>query len=320
MRMTRQVSVLFLIAVLAAGSARAASFDCAKAATPVEKSICADPGLGALDERVAQAYADLLRTLDEPQKRHARQYQLAWLRVRAVDGLGPAMSARLEELRGARRTVNGVPLLFLGGKSGRPPFVAPGGPAGGASYNTWAEGRWLAADQDDREALRVQALREKCRAGGANRPAEDDCEGDAISHAFDVEFVSPQLISVQEDTSEDAGGVHPMNETSHYRAWLSHGGELKPAELFADARYKAVIAKHVAEFMTQVAGRDDKGGYPAQTAVACEPANWGLHREGLHVTAQGYDFEVGRGFVEFDVPWAEFGKSLRPAILQAVRP
>ena len=128
------------------------------------------------------------------------------------------------------------------------------------------------------------------------------------------------MISVQEDTSEDAGGVHPMNEASHYRAWLSHGGELKPADLFADTRYKAVIARHVAEFMTQVAGRDDKGGYPAQTAVACEPANWGLHREGLHVTAQGYDFEVGRGFVEFDVPWAEFGKSLRPAILQAVRP
>jgi uncharacterized protein YecT (DUF1311 family) len=319
MRMTRPLSVLFLIAALAVGTARAASFDCAKAATPVEKSVCADPGLGALDEQIAQAYAELLRTLDEPQKRHARQYQLGWLRGRAVDGLGPAMKARLDELRGARQEINGVTLLFLGGHD-RPAFVAQGGPAGSASYNAWAEGRWLEADKDDREALRVHALRDKCRSGGAARPAEDDCEGDAISHRFEVEFVSPQLISVQEDTSEDAGGVHPMNETSHYRAWLSHGGELKPADLFADARYKAVIARHVAEFMTQVAGRDDKGGYPAQTAVACEPANWGLHREGLHVTAQGYDFEVGRGFVEFDVPWAEFGKSLRPAILQAVQP
>lgn len=320
MRMTRQLSVLFLVAALAVGPARAASFDCAKAATPVEKAVCADPRLGTLDEQIAQAYADLLRALDESQKRHARQYQVGWLRGRTVDGLGAAMNARLEELRDARRTVNGVALLFLGGKHGRPPFFDAGGPAGSASYNAWAEGRWLEADKDDREALRVQALRDKCRAGGARRPAEDDCEGDAISHSFEVEFVAPQLISVQEDISEDAGGVHPMNETRHYRAWLSHGGELTPADLFVDARYKAVIAKHVAKFMTQVAERDDKGGFPAQTEVACEPANWGLHREGLHVTAQGYDFEVGRGFVEFDVPWAEFGKSLRPAILQAVRP
>jgi uncharacterized protein len=98
MRMTRRRSVLFLIAALAVG---AASFDCARAATPVEKSVRADPKLGALDEQIAQACAELLLTLDEPQKRHARQYQLGWLRGQAIDDLGPAMKARPSLRRGA---------------------------------------------------------------------------------------------------------------------------------------------------------------------------------------------------------------------------
>jgi hypothetical protein len=111
-----------------------------------------------------------------------------------------------------------------------------------------------------------------------------------------------------------------MNETRHYRTWLSRGGELQPTDLFADAGYKAVIARHVRQFMAQASNRSGADGFPAQTAVACDPANWGLHPAGLHVTAQGDDFKVERGFVEFDAPRAEFGKSLRPAILQGLRP
>ena len=138
--MALRVPAVSFVAVIAAGGVRAASFDCAKAATPVEKSICADAGLGALDEQIAQAWADLLRPLDGPRRRHARQYQLGWLHSRTVDGLGQAMQARLEQVRGARRTLNGVTLLFLGGRD-RPPFLAAGGPAGSASYNAWAESR-----------------------------------------------------------------------------------------------------------------------------------------------------------------------------------
>jgi len=314
MRCSLFVRLLLLAAV---APVHAASFDCAKAATPVDRSICADPALGSLDEQIARAYAALLGTLDEPQRRHARDYQVLWLHARRKDDLGHAMKTRLEELRGARRTVDGVALLFLGGP-GRPPFVVSGGLPGRAAYNAWAEGRWQAADEDDRAAARVQALRARCEAGGARRPSDEDCEGDAISHRFELEFVSPQLISVQEDTSEDAGGAHPMNATAHYLAWLSRAGELKASELFSDAGFRPVIARHVARFMQETAERADKDGFPEQTAVAADPANWGLHRAGLHVTAQGYDFAIGRGFVEFDVPWGEFGHSLRPAVAQAV--
>ena len=48
-----------LLLALLASPALAASFDCAKAGTPVEELICADPKLGALDERLAAAFEAL---------------------------------------------------------------------------------------------------------------------------------------------------------------------------------------------------------------------------------------------------------------------
>ena len=50
---------LLPVLVALAGPAAAASFDCAKAGTAVEKMICAEPELGALDERLAAAFTAL---------------------------------------------------------------------------------------------------------------------------------------------------------------------------------------------------------------------------------------------------------------------
>jgi uncharacterized protein YecT (DUF1311 family) len=47
---------LGLLFANAATAATAASFDCAKASTKVEKLVCADPQVGALDERLAAAF------------------------------------------------------------------------------------------------------------------------------------------------------------------------------------------------------------------------------------------------------------------------
>jgi uncharacterized protein len=52
----------FLLLCVAAVPAFAASFDCRKAAAPVEKTICASPRLSALDEELAAAYAAARRS------------------------------------------------------------------------------------------------------------------------------------------------------------------------------------------------------------------------------------------------------------------
>lgn len=58
-------------------SVQAASFDCGKASTKVEKLICTDAGLSGLDDRIAKNYADLLKTYPVPDALKLRQKQ--WL-------------------------------------------------------------------------------------------------------------------------------------------------------------------------------------------------------------------------------------------------
>ncbi len=67
---------------LAAGPAAAAGFDCAKASTPQENWICADPHLSDLDGRMSALYGQLLRQSSGGEKKALRDSQRAWLKMR----------------------------------------------------------------------------------------------------------------------------------------------------------------------------------------------------------------------------------------------
>ena len=70
---------LFLLAlVLLEPSAQAASFDCAKAAHPLEKIVCANPDLSKKDEEIAKAYRARLALFFD--KHGLRDDQRAWQR------------------------------------------------------------------------------------------------------------------------------------------------------------------------------------------------------------------------------------------------
>jgi uncharacterized protein len=60
--------------------AQAASFDCGKATTNVEKLICENPKLSDLDEHMAWFYKEALKKTSFPEK--LKQAQLAWLKKR----------------------------------------------------------------------------------------------------------------------------------------------------------------------------------------------------------------------------------------------
>lgn len=79
-----------LQAALEKGSLIKASFDCAKAASPVEKLICSDPGLAEADYGVGDAYRNLLKrdTADPAKLASWRQTQKEWLAQRDRDCLG----------------------------------------------------------------------------------------------------------------------------------------------------------------------------------------------------------------------------------------
>lgn len=75
------MKVLFLLCISCIVS-WSASFDCAKAATKIEKAICADSRLGELDEELAHLYKGLLKSLDAKGKEVLRREQRYWLKDR----------------------------------------------------------------------------------------------------------------------------------------------------------------------------------------------------------------------------------------------
>ena len=106
---------LALAAVLgAAGPAPAASFDCDNAATDVERMICNDPALEALDEQLAAAYGAALVAAGANDARLTAD-QRAWLaerdRCADADCVAAAYRSRLLTLNGGAEQALGQPQL-----------------------------------------------------------------------------------------------------------------------------------------------------------------------------------------------------------------
>jgi len=77
-----------------AGPSSNPSFDCRKAATPVEKLICSDPTLGDLDRKMAERFARALESAQPSSRGAIIKDQLRWLQDRASGcGLDPAQRA-----------------------------------------------------------------------------------------------------------------------------------------------------------------------------------------------------------------------------------
>lgn len=87
----------------------ASSFDCASAASPVEKAICADPYLSDLDEKLGVLWKSTLAKVEDPKALKASQRQ--WLKNRNSCGKEPACLRRdylmrLTELEYATKPFN----------------------------------------------------------------------------------------------------------------------------------------------------------------------------------------------------------------------
>jgi uncharacterized protein YecT (DUF1311 family) len=118
------------------------SFDCRKAATPVEKLVCSDPTLGHLDRKMAERFGRALATAPASSRGAIIKAQLRWLQDRASGcGLDPAQRAfhmlgapapveclrnmyeQWEEFRLAPRTAGVPPRPTIPFEAKRQPFL-----------------------------------------------------------------------------------------------------------------------------------------------------------------------------------------------------
>lgn len=90
-----------MVVLVTAVPVRAASFDCAKATTTVEKLICSEPELSALDEQLSKAYAGAREAAGSSQALIAEQRSWLAERNRCADAacIKMAYTARLAQLQ-----------------------------------------------------------------------------------------------------------------------------------------------------------------------------------------------------------------------------
>lgn len=74
------LTVALAVVSLSVTQLHAAGFDCAKASTPTEKAICADPTLSELDSKLTTLYSSLRKSLPPDQVTTLKSAQVAWLR------------------------------------------------------------------------------------------------------------------------------------------------------------------------------------------------------------------------------------------------
>jgi uncharacterized protein/Tfp pilus assembly protein PilZ len=74
------VKKLLIMMLLSVISVFGTSFDCAKAKTNVEKMICSDAELSALDENLSKAFKEALKSTDD--KEQLKKEQFAWMKER----------------------------------------------------------------------------------------------------------------------------------------------------------------------------------------------------------------------------------------------
>jgi uncharacterized protein len=94
MMKTLAISLLIGLCSTPALAQTGPSFDCAKAASPIEKAICGDAGLAKADREMATAYAELQMRLDPPARQDLAADQEYWIVGRNRDCPGSALGLK----------------------------------------------------------------------------------------------------------------------------------------------------------------------------------------------------------------------------------
>ena len=100
MQCIKSTCILFLAAIFPL-CGHAASFDCAKAASPTEKLICSNPSVSLLDEQLGQAYKQALASAND--KDLLKQEQMGWIKqqraCKDAECLTQTYQARIAQLQ-----------------------------------------------------------------------------------------------------------------------------------------------------------------------------------------------------------------------------
>ena len=228
--------IALALAVLAGGQAGGAhAFDCARATSPSEKAICADPAALAADAEMSKAFASLQASLEPARRAGLAMGQVAWLRNRdfACNAYkGPPLGACLARQSDRRRA-------FLMGRNEQGPG-ASGPLAPWFRVEKGGKGR-SAVDLELLKFVEPKTAAERAFNGAVEKLAasvEEPDPGDPKGDDYDTEiwmslvYASPRLLSAQARGYSFTGGAHPTSFTTNVNIDVAAGRELKFDDAF----------------------------------------------------------------------------------------
>jgi uncharacterized protein len=304
MRMTIAAALLLVSATpVLPIAAQAASFDCAKAATPVEKAICSNPELSRRDEVLAKAYATALGGLSDEARAAVQTGQRAWL-----------------DFAGLACTTDARPFSQLLSDDQQACLAAVYSARIGTLADSRMQGDWrfypvssfALVDDPDPDSYQGVATKEvtspriddpseaaqtfnnlMVEADAQVKPDPED-EGYATSDTTDsttIESVTTHRISLVTDSYWMGHGAAHGNYGITYTHYLVDEGRMMEAsDLFGGEGWQAALGKLALDELDRTI---DGGIWDESRAevpkAAADPSRWNLTDRGLEIVFQPYE-------------------------------
>ena len=233
---------VFLLGLAGTVLAQAPSrLDCAKAATPIERAICAKPELATIDRKMTAAYAALAGRLTGAAKDHLLADQARWLANRAAACV--VEPTEMEECLESRDRDRTAQLEWLG--EGAYPFISEqaivkAGKVRGIPYIIDASYPQFDGGPVDFNAVNRQLVSATSEAADRAVPGPDaDNDGGNYSgpawryeQAFTLYKPGPNAVSVKISYNAYEGGAHGIVGVSGMLVDLRTGKAVGPEGVF----------------------------------------------------------------------------------------
>jgi len=298
--MKKSVPILLTIIVLfglLSIQATAASFDCKKAASWVEKTVCSNPELSKLDEQMAKAYQDTLASLSPEGQKETKQYQKQWLKE-----IAPYCKARLKlkfvddtdeclkDVYKERTTQLQQSLIKFHGRIFRNVHV---------SHSETKETCPYAFIKQELTYPQIETPRDKNEkswntfiiqkvSDDLKLDTDNDCTNIDVKYA--VIFTNKHLISLQrEEFSYNHGAPHGYTYRASFSRLLDGNKKLQAADLFDEkTRWRTKLAALVSLQMKKDEEEACDVNQSALMEIVTLPSNWVILKDGFDIQLNEY--------------------------------
>ena len=343
----RPTARLILLALLAFTpiAGHAASFDCSKAHSLREKTVCSTPQLSTLDDQVAKAYASTRAELTPASAALVQQDQRNWLHW--LDAVFPTpkpqdnsvaicltnhYNDRLQQLTKDTQRVNGIlfyarsHFVYVPGHPTPNEPTSSGDPGFGYGNFSWPQIDNPTPEQQAwNQAVYAATIKVSCCPGEEKSIPTLDAAADkygSVDVFYNLYAANSRFISLDLGNSTYGwGAAHPNTGIMYFNWWLTSSHELKPTDIYeSNSGWQQKLVAPGVTKLKPVTG-DDAGNSiwkPEDIAksVAKEIANpsaWSVSQEGLTINFGQYEVApYSSGMPTITFTWKELQPYLTP--------